>query len=314
MNIKKIYLAGGCFWGVEEYFKQINGVVKTSVGYANGDTENATYETIKQTNHAETVEITYNSEVVGLLFILDMYYKIIDPTSVNKQGNDVGTSYRTGIYYTDENELILINNSIKKLEKEINEKTAIEIEMLKHYVKAEDYHQDYLENNPGGYCHIGSDKFSKAKDSKPLTNDNFSKAELKEKLTDEQYRITQEDGTESPYENEFWDFYEDGIYLDITSGIPLFCSKDKFPCHGGWPSFAKPISEDLLMNYLDTSFGTTRTEVRTSLSNSHLGHVFDDGPSELGGRRFCINSASLEFVPKDKLKERGFSSLLSLFE
>ncbi len=166
--MKKIYLAGGCFWGVEEYFKQIKGVLKTRVGYANGTTSNPEYKTIKDTNHAETVYIEYNEKIVGLSFLLDMYYKVIDPTSVNKQGEDEGVQYRTGIYYTDTSDLTIINSSINKLEEIINQKVAIEIEELNGFYDAEDYHQNYLENNPTGYCHISKSSFKDAKETTPL--------------------------------------------------------------------------------------------------------------------------------------------------
>ncbi len=165
--MKEIYLAGGCFWGVEQYFKQIKGVVKTKVGYANGNTKNAKYKTIKETNHAEVVYINYNEAIVGLEFLLEMYYKVIDPISVNKQGEDVGTQYRTGIYYTNVLDLEKINKSIKELEKKLGEKTAIEVEELTYFCDAEEYHQDYLEKNPTGYCHISNDKFEDAKNAKP---------------------------------------------------------------------------------------------------------------------------------------------------
>ncbi|MFI3329276.1 MAG: peptide-methionine (S)-S-oxide reductase MsrA [bacterium] len=164
--MKKIYLAGGCFWGVEQYFKQIQGVINTKVGYANGKTNNPTYKTIKESNHVETVYIEYDEEIVGLGFILEMFYKVIDPTSINKQGEDEGTQYRSGIYYVDNNDLSIINNSINNLEKEINAKTAIEIESLDGFYDAEEYHQDYLEKNPTGYCHISKESFDKAKNTK----------------------------------------------------------------------------------------------------------------------------------------------------
>lgn len=165
--MKEIYLAGGCFWGTEEYFKQITGVTNTSVGYANGNTLTPIYQTLKETQHAETVYIQYNPEIVSLEFLLEMYYEIIDPVSVNKQGHDVGVQYRTGIYYKNDEDLPIIEKSIQKLEEKIGQKTAVEVKILEHYFDAEDYHQDYLEKNPAGYCHIGKDSFEKAKNAKP---------------------------------------------------------------------------------------------------------------------------------------------------
>lgn len=313
--MKEIYLAGGCFWGVEEYFKQIKGVVATSVGYANGNSEDASYKTIGETNHSETVYIQYDESVVGLSFLLDMYYKIIDPTSVNKQGHDTGSQYRTGIYFTDNSDVDIINKSITKLEKEENIKSVIEIEALKHYVKAEDYHQDYLENNPGGYCHIGLSSFEEAKNVKPEREKySVDQEELKKRLTPLQYEVTQNSATETPFDNEYWDNEEEGIYVDIVSNEPLFSSVDKFECGAGWAAFAKPLSPELLAEYEDRSLGRVRTEVKSSYASSHLGHVFDDGPTELGGMRYCINSASLLFVPKSQMKEKGFETFLKLFE
>lgn len=166
--MKEIYFAGGCFWGVEEYFKQIKGVVKTTVGYANGNTNNPTYKTLKETMHVETVYIKYDDSIVGLEFLLSMFYKVIDPTSINKQGEDEGTQYRSGIYYTNNLDLDVINKSINNLEKEINTKTAIEIEQLNGFFDAEEYHQNYLENNPTGYCHISKSSFEDAKNATPI--------------------------------------------------------------------------------------------------------------------------------------------------
>lgn len=165
--MKEIYLAGGCFWGTEEYFKQIKGVVETSVGYANGNSTDPTYENLKLTNHAEVVYVKYDDSIVGLEFLLEMYYEVIDPLSVNKQGPDVGTQYRTGIYYTNSNDLDIINNSTNKLSEKLGQKIAVEVSELKNYKDAEEYHQDYLEKNKGGYCHIGQHKFEEARNKEP---------------------------------------------------------------------------------------------------------------------------------------------------
>ncbi|MFI3115943.1 MAG: peptide-methionine (R)-S-oxide reductase MsrB [Clostridia bacterium] len=299
--MREIYLAGGCFWGTEEYFRNIRGVLSTKVGYANGNSTDPTYENLKLTNHTEAVKIEYNPAIIGLSFLLEMFYKVIDPLSVNKQGNDVGTQYRTGIYYTDILDLEIIEKSIAKLEEKLSKKVAIEVLKLENYADAEDYHQNYLLNTPNGYCHISKIDFDYAKNAKPVPE-----------LSDIEIHVTQNQGTEPPFQNEFCDFYEDGIYIDIISHKPLFLSKDKFPCGGGWASFSKPISEDIISNHLDTTHGMTRTEVRSE--HSHLGHVFPDGPSELGGLRYCINSASLKFIPKADMKKYGFSHLLPLLD
>ncbi len=305
--MREIYLAGGCFWGTEAYFGEITGVASTSVGYANGDSDTATYQTIAQTNHAETVRVEYNPAVVGLPFLLDMYYKIIDPCSVNKQGADVGTQYRTGIYYTDAADLPIITASLDALAQTLNGEIAVEVAPLTHYVLAEEYHQDYLHKNPNGYCHIGHTAIAAAAQAAPTPD-------LRETLTPLQYEVTQNAATEPPYQNEYWDFYQDGIYLDITTGEPLFSSTDKFPCHAGWAAFSKPIAAHLLTEHEDLSLGRQRTEVKSTGGNAHLGHVFEDGPAALGGLRYCINSAALKFVPKENLAEEGFAEFLPLFE
>lgn len=300
--MREIYLAAGCFWGSEEYFRNIKGVLSTSVGYANGDTQTTTYKELKLTNHTEAVHITYNPAIVGLTFLLEMYYKVIDPLSINKQGLDEGTQYRTGVYYTDKLDIDAIEKSIQKLENELSQKVAIEVQMLSNYVTAEDYHQNYLQENPDGYCHIKKVDFDYAKSVTPIPE-----------LTEIEIDVTQNQGTEAPFTNEFYEFEEDGIYLDKVTHEPLFCSKDKFVCSAGWASFSKPIKEHIITEHDDFSIeNRPRTEVRSK--HSHLGHVFDDGPDELGGLRYCINSASLKFVPKCDLEKLGFGEFLCLFK
>lgn len=165
--MKEIYLAGGCFWGVEAYFKNIKGVCETSVGYANGETETTTYKELKLTNHAEVVHVKYDETVIGLKFLLDMYYKVIDPLSLNKQGGDEGAQYRTGIYYIDNNDYDTINNSINELNMTLGQKSVVEVMPLNNYITAEDYHQNYLDNNPNGYCHLSKVDFEFAKSVAP---------------------------------------------------------------------------------------------------------------------------------------------------
>ena len=305
----KIYLAGGCFWGLEEYFSRISGVVETSVGYANGQVETTNYQLLKETDHAETVEVIYDQEVVSLREILLYYFRVIDPLSVNQQGNDRGRQYRTGIYYLDEADIPTINTVVREQELLIGRKIAVEVEKLRHYILAEDYHQDYLKKNPGGYCHID------VRDAeKPLIDaadyEKPSQAVLRENLSEESYRVTQEAATEAPFSNAYDQTFEEGIYVDITTGEPLFFAKDKFASGCGWPSFSRPISKELIHYYQDLSHGMERIEVRSRSGNAHLGHVFTDGPRELGGLRYCINSASLRFIAKDEMEEAGYGYLL----
>ena len=305
----EIYLAGGCFWGLEEYFSRISGVLQTSVGYANGQVETTNYQLIKETDHAETVQVVYDEKVVSLREILLYYFRVIDPLSVNQQGNDRGRQYRTGIYYLEEADLPTINTVVREQELLIGRKIAVEVEKLRHYILAEDYHQDYLKKNPGGYCHID------VRDAeKPLIDaanyEKPSQADLRENLSEESYRVTQEAATEAPFSNAYDQTFEEGIYVDITTGEPLFFAKDKFASGCGWPSFSRPISKELIHYYQDLSHGMERIEVRSRSGNAHLGHVFTDGPRELGGLRYCINSASLRFIAKDEMEEAGYGYLL----
>ena len=305
----EIYLAGGCFWGLEEYFSRIFGVLQTSVGYANGQVETTNYQLIKETDHAETVQVIYDEKVVSLREILLYYFRVIDPLSVNQQGNDRGRQYRTGIYYLEEADLPTINTVVREQELLIGRKIAVEVEKLRHYILAEDYHQDYLKKNPGGYCHID------VRDAeKPLIDaanyEKPSQADLRENLSEESYRVTQEAATEAPFSNAYDQTFEEGIYVDITTGEPLFFAKDKFASGCGWPSFSRPISKELIHYYQDLSHGMERIEVRSRSGNAHLGHVFTDGPQELGGLRYCINSASLRFIAKDEMEEAGYGYLL----
>ena len=308
-EMAEIYLAGGCFWGLEEYFSRISGVLQTSVGYANGQVETTNYQLIKETDHAETVQIIYDEKAVSLREILLYYFRVIDPLSVNQQGNDRGRQYRTGIYYLEEADLPTINTVVREQELLIGRKIAVEVEKLRHYILAEDYHQDYLKKNPGGYCHID------VRDAeKPLIDaanyEKPSQAVLRENLSEESYRVTQEAATEAPFTNAYDQTFEEGIYVDITTGEPLFFAKDKFASGCGWPSFSRPISKELIHYYQDLSHGMERIEVRSRSGNAHLGHVFTDGPQELGGLRYCINSASLRFIAKDEMEEAGYGYLL----
>ena len=308
-EMAEIYLAGGCFWGLEEYFSRISGVLQTSVGYANGQVETTNYQLIKETDHAETVQVIYDEKAVSLREILLYYFRVIDPLSVNQQGNDRGRQYRTGIYYLDEEDLPTIYALVQEQERMLGRKIAVEVEKLRHYILAEDYHQDYLKKNPGGYCHID------VRDAeKPLIDvanyEKPSQAALRENLSEESYRVTQEAATEAPFRNAYDQTFEEGIYVDITTGEPLFFAKDKFASGCGWPSFSRPISKELIHYYQDLSHGMERIEVRSRSGNAHLGHVFTDGPQELGGLRYCINSASLRFIAKDEMEEAGYGYLL----
>lgn len=306
----EIYLAGGCFWGLEEYFSRITGVTDTTVGYANGQVESTNYQLIHQTDHAETVQVTYDENLVSLREILLYYFRVIDPLSINKQGNDVGRQYRTGIYYTKDIDVSVINEVVKEQERQLGQKIAVEVEPLRHYVLAEDYHQDYLKKNPGGYCHINvNDAYQPLVD--PGQYEKPSENALKENLSEEAYQVTQHAATERPFQNEYFATFEEGIYVDVTTGEPLFFAGDKFDSGCGWPSFTRPIAKDVIKYYQDKSHGMERIEVRSRSGNAHLGHVFTDGPQDQGGLRYCINSAALRFIKKEDMEQAGYGYLLS---
>jgi peptide methionine sulfoxide reductase msrA/msrB len=309
-KFKEIYLAGGCFWGVEAYFNKILGVEYTEVGYANGKTEDTSYQEIDSTGHAETVRVVYDPEVVELEEILEYYFKIIDPTILNRQGNDIGTQYRTGIFYKNEDDEQVISNFIESIKSEYDSEIVTEVEPLENFVIGEEYHQDYLEKNPNGYCHINlSDIPNRKPEINPRDYEKPSDEEIKEKLTEEQYEITQGKGTEPPFKNEYNDNKAKGIYVDVVTGQPLFSSRDKYDSGSGWPSFTKPIDKGLLRYLEDKSIGMERIEVLSISGDTHLGHVFNDGPEDEGGLRYCMNSGSLRFIPLEKMDEEGYGDL-----
>lgn len=302
-NKKVIYLAGGCFWGVEGYFKKLPGVYETEVGYANGKTDDTSYENVASTDHAETVKVCYDKSIISLEEILLHYFRIIDPLSVNRQGNDIGRQYRTGVYYTDDSDSKIIDK-IFHYEEELHGPIAVKKSTLKNFIKAEDYHQDYLDKNPSGYCHIDI-----SLSSKPLFNEKYtmpSDDKLKEILDRTSYNVMRKATTEAPGTSSLNNEFRPGIYVDKITGEPLFCSSDKFDAGCGWPSFSKPITSDKLVEHVDTSHMMVRTEVVTKNSNSHLGHIFDDGPIDKGGLRYCINGAALRFIPLEKMDEEGY--------
>jgi peptide methionine sulfoxide reductase msrA/msrB len=305
---KEIWLAGGCFWGVEEFFSRIRGVIGTSVGYANGTTADPSYNDVcrNNTGHAETVHIVYDPSQTDLKSLLGYYFKIIDPTLLNRQGNDRGAQYRTGIYYKDSSDLPVINEAISLEQKKYDKKIVTEVLPLENYYPAEDYHQDYLKKNPNGYCHVDFSILDEYK--KPLDS------ELKEKLTPVQYSVTRLGHTEPPFRNEYWDNKKPGIYVDIVTGEPLFTSGDKFDSGCGWPSFTRPIDGSAISALKDESHGMTRIEVRSKKGDSHLGHVFNDGPMEKGGLRYCINSAALKFIPLEDMEKEGYGGYISLIK
>ncbi|BCZ18424.1 Bifunctional methionine sulfoxide reductase A/B MrsA [Helicobacter sp. NHP19-012] len=313
VKMHTIYLAGGCFWGLEAYMERIYGVKDALVGYANGKSDQTNYHELHNTDHAETVKVEFDPSKISLDKLLLYYFKVIDPTSLNKQGNDMGRQYRTGIYYTDKADEPIIAKALAHLQSHYKEKIRIELEPLKNFVVAEEYHQDYLKKNPGGYCHIDLKKA----DEVIIDPNDYHKPsleQLKKQLTDLQYKVTQESHTERPFDNEYDKLDKPGIYVDITTGEPLFLSTDKFDSGCGWPAFSKPIEKEVVSYAKDTSHNRIRTEVKSRVGHAHLGHVFEDGPKELGGLRYCINSAALKFIPLEDMEKEGYGALIPVLK
>ena len=310
---KKIYFAGGCFWGTDHLFSLVDGVVKTTAGYANSVVPYPSYEQVctGRTGAAETVEVEYEDTKVGLTDLLSIYFRSIDPTTLNRQGNDIGTQYRTGIYYTDAADLPVIEAFVAAVQRRHKEPLAVEVRPLVNFYPAELYHQEYLYKNPQGYCHVDPALFEEVRNRKPR---NLGKTELRERLTPLQWEVTQNGATERPFINEYDHEFRKGIYVDITDGTPLFVSSRKYNSGCGWPAFSRPIDPSLITEHTDTSFGRVRTEVRSASSGAHLGHVFPDGPQDDGGMRYCINSASLRFIPQEDMESAGYGDYLSLVD
>ena len=313
-----IYLAGGCFWGLEHLMRSLPGVMDTQCGYANGTGEaDANYTAVCEgnTGFRETVRVEYNPEKISLDALLLTFFYAIDPTVQNRQGYDVGTQYQTGIYYTTP-EAKKAAERIAEIEKKRYDKFCVEIGPLVNYFPAEEGHQDYLVHNPTGYCHIPIWKI-KLFENMRIDPGNYQKPAdeiIREKLTEEQYRVTQQSGTELPFKNQYWDKFQNGIYVDIVTGEPLFSSTDKFQSGCGWPAFSRPIEEPAILRFRDNSHGMQRVEVRSRAGDSHLGHVFNSDPDSPNGVRYCINSASLRFIPYEDMEAEGYGYLKEVVE
>ncbi|KMJ59639.1 methionine sulfoxide reductase [Bacillus sp. LL01] len=306
--------AGGCFWCMVKPFDEQDGIEKVISGYTGGHKENPTYKEVcsETTGHYEAVQITFNPEVFSYEKLLDVFWSQIDPTDAGGQFHDRGGSYRTAIFYHSEEQKMIAEKSKQSLEESGRFKDSIVTDILpaKPFYPAEEYHQDYYKKNPFRYkmYQAGSGRASFIKEHWKKTN-----AELKKRLTPMQFEVTQNNGTEPPFKNEFWNHSEEGIYVDIVSGEPLFSSLDKYDAGCGWPSFTNPIDKETIKEEMDVTHRMVRTEVRSREADSHLGHVFEDGPLEQGGLRYCINSASLRFIPVSELEKEGFGDYRKLF-
>nr|WP_177177189.1 peptide-methionine (S)-S-oxide reductase MsrA [Bacillus sp. MUM 116] len=308
--------AGGCFWCMVSPFDEQPGIKEVVSGYTGGHTENPTYQEVcsNTTGHYEAVQITFDPAVFSYEKLLELFWQQIDPTDAKGQFNDRGSSYRTAIFYHNEKQRELAEASKAELAASGRFQNPIVTEILPAgpFYRAEEKHQYYYKNFPFHYnlYREGSGRVRFIRENWKVRK---SDEELRKELTPLQYDVTRNNATEPPFQNEFWNHDEEGIYVDIISGEPLFSSTDKYDAGCGWPSFTKPLRRNELEEKFDTSHGLRRIEVRSKTSDSHLGHVFDDGPGP-DRARYCINSAALRFVPKNNLEEEGYGQFVKLFE
>lgn len=316
MTTELATFAGGCFWCMVEPFDERPGIENIVSGYTGGDVENPTYEQVcsDTTGHVEAVQITFNPDIMPYEKLVDTFWQQIDPTDAGGQFNDRGESYQTAIFYHNETQRQIAEQSKQKLKEsgKFNQPIVTPILPAKTFYRAEEEHQDYYKKQSFHYR-----LYKKGSGREDFIKENwkqgFDKSDLKAKLTPIQYSVTQENGTERPFANEYWDNEDEGIYVDLISGDVLFSSHDKFDANCGWPSFTKPVDPYQIEEKTDTSHRMIRTEVRSKNADSHLGHVFEDGPQDRGGLRYCMNSAAMKFIPKDEMTEKGYENYLYLF-
>lgn len=325
IDLDKATFAGGCFWCMEPPFEKLGDVAEVLSGYAGGEELNPRYEEVSSgsTGHYEVIQISYNPLKTSYDELLNIFWRQIDPTDDGGSFVDRGAQYRSAIFYHNQEQKLLAEASKERLSTsgKFDRPIATEILPYDKFYKAEEYHQDYYKKNPIRYKFYrsgsGRDRYIEkvwSKEMKKKSGYNKpSEEELKKVLTPLQYKVTQEEGTERPFSNEYWNNKGDGIYVDIVSGDPLFSSLDKYDSKSGWPSFTRPLEADNIIAREDNSLFTKRIEVRSMAAGSHLGHLFPDGPKPTGDR-YCINSAALRFIPRDELEKAGLGKYLELFK
>ncbi len=342
VSVKTMLVAGGCFWCVEADLEKLTGVIEVVSGYAEGTNENPTYDNYSKNGHREVVEVTYNPQVVTFEEILIYAMKHMDPTDDHGSFYDRGDYYAPAFYYENDIEKALIENLIKEVDENGPYEKPLAVDVVarpENFWPAEDFHQDYykgalsqlkykyyrnasgrddfIEENWGDNTDASLPWRESTSDATDAPWSNFIKpsdVELQSMLTDIQYKVTQKNGTERSFTNEYWDNKEEGIYVDIVSGEPLFSSTHKFDSGTGWPSFTRPIEFSYVTEHDDFLLLQPRVEIRSAIADSHLGHVFNDAPEELGGVRYCMNSASLRFIAKTEMQSEGYGDYLYLFE
>ena len=311
--------AGGCFWCMEKPFEQLNGVVSVISGYSGGTSMNPTYQDYSQANHVEVVQIHFDPTLVSYDTLLATFWRQVNPTDAGGQFVDRGHAYTTGIFYYNKDQRQRAEQSKQEIDASGRYDKAIitPIAPAQKFYPAEEYHQDYYKKNPVRYWYYrsrsGRDDYLQSVWGHEAHQPQIGRVDLKQRLTPLQYHVTQEEGTEPAFKNEYWDNKKAGIYVDIVSGEPLFSSLDKYDSGTGWPSFTRPLVSSNIVEKEDRTLWAVRTEVRSNGGNSHLGHVFDDGPQPTG-LRYCINSAALRFIPVENLTAEGLEEFRRQFE